>query len=314
MDPKLTTDEQREKEKLISKATVDADKGRKTGCGVAVGVFVLLAIGFGSMVGETGIIIILVIAIVAGIVVAFVNKSNREQAASNAAQIAESQQASRRKSMENMMTRAKSEGFVFSKSVVNMQNTCCLALDSANQKFLVKVDSAWKILPFGQLVSYELCRDGSSIVSGNAGGALVGGLLFGAVGAVAGAAGPRNVDKYCSELYISIVDKAAQRYRIPLVTERISENSADYRVAIERARDMLSILDAVSAGSKEMKTSEQPSERAIHAIETPQPVSEGLSDETVRALKNYKELLDSGIITQEEFDNKKHELLNSKKI
>ena len=309
MDHKSTPDEQREKEKLIANATANADKGRKTGCGVAVGVFILLVIGFGSMVGETGIIIFLVIAIVVGIVVAFANKQNREQAASNAEQIAESQQASRRNSMEHMTTRAKDEGFVFSKSVVNMQNTCCLALDSLNQKFLVKVDSAWKILPFNRLVSYELCRDGSSIVSGNAGGALVGGLLFGVVGAVAGAAGPRSVNKYCTELYVSIVDSEAQRYKIPLITERVSEESMDYRVAMDRAREMLSILDTISANCKSMVTPTQPPERSVHAIEAPQTVSEGLSDEAVRELKTYKELLDAGIITQEEFDAKKKQLL-----
>ena len=39
------------------------------------------------------------------------------------------------------------------------------------------------------------------------------------------------------------------------------------------------------------------------------PAGVGLSAETVEALKQFKELLDAGILTQEEFDGKKKQLL-----
>ena len=92
------------------------------------------------------------------------------------------------------------------------------------------------------MVSYELCKDGSAIISGNANSALVGGLLFGTVGAVAGAAGSsKDVNKYCSEMYISIVDMNARRYRLFLITEPVLESSVDYKVAIEQKNEQKEI-------------------------------------------------------------------------
>lgn len=43
------------------------------------------------------------------------------------------------------------------------------------------------------LIKYEVIEDGETVISGNAGKAVVGGILFGGIGAVAGAAASRTI-------------------------------------------------------------------------------------------------------------------------
>ena len=52
---------------------------------------------------------------------------------------------------------------------------------------------ATKIYDYKDLIKYEVIEDGETVISGNAGKAVVGGILFGGIGAVAGAAASRTI-------------------------------------------------------------------------------------------------------------------------
>ena len=309
-----TSDEQREREKKVAEAATQAQSTQKSGC--LIGVIVLFILGYivesvSGGIGEGAFWIILVVAIIAGIIVAVSNKNKTNTAVSQAVKNMETVQEKRRRDMNETIKSAQISGFIFSKTVYNTTNTACLALDSTNKKLLVKDNSMSNILTYNQMVSYELCKDGSAIISGNANSALVGGLLFGTVGAVAGAAGSsKDVNKYCSEMYISIVDMNARRYRLFLITEPVLESSVDYKVAIERAREMLSILSVVDADNLKER------EKTISSAKTDSPVKRNIdpstSNTTVSAadeIRKFKELADSGIITIEEYEAKKRQLL-----
>ncbi len=311
-----TSDELREKEKKVAEAAAQAQSTQKSGCLIGGIVFVILGGVFGSAVGEGGAFVILGVAVVIGILVAVSNKNKTNTAVVQTAQYVETVQEKRRRDMNEMVTSVRKTGFVFSKIVYNTTNTACLALDSTHEKFLVKDESSYNVLTYNQMVSYELCKDGSSIITGNASGALVGGLLFGTVGAVAGAAGsPKDVSKYCSEMYISIVDNNARRYRLYLITEQVLESSADYKVAIERAREMLSILSVIEANNAKSREKTTPSARIDP---TEKLISHSSTDNTnrennkskIEELKELKELLESNLITKSEFEDLKKELLN----
>lgn len=159
---------------------------------------------------------------------------------------------SRQSSKENIVSTAVKNGFKITKQIDNIDNTACLAIDITNHKFLIKTaESSGAVLDFKQLVSYELCKDGNTIVSGDASGALLGGLLFGTVGAVAGAAASnKTVNNICSSMYISVVDMNAVRYRIMLISKPTHESSSEYSLIMEKARDMLSMLDVINKFNK----------------------------------------------------------------
>ena len=305
-----TSDEQREKEKKVSQAAAQAQSKQPSGCLIGGIVFVVLGGIFGSAVSTGGAFLILGLAVVVGIIVAVSNSNKTETAVVQATKTVESVQDRRRREMESVFSSAKQSGFIFSKKVVNVSNTACLALDSTHEKFLVKDESFWRVLSYKQLISYDLCKDGSSVITGDASGAIVGGLLFGTVGAIAGAAGSsKSVNNYCSDMYISIVDNTANRYKIPLIKEPVLESSLDYKVAIERAREMISILSVIDNSNKNQSLAEPSNQfrSATPALSTRN--SSSLNDTNFEAIKKYKELLEMGIITQAEFDAKKAELL-----
>ena len=133
-----------------------------------------------------------------------------------------------------------------------------------------------------------------STISSRANDALVGGVLFGATGAVVGASKSKDIEEYCSSLSIGLIVNSASDFRIqiPVISRRISKSSPEYAYAVERAKQMVALLSLIK------KVNEQ--DLANNSSEL----------DAIEAVKKYKELLDLGIINQEEFEIKRKELLN----
>lgn len=150
-----------------------------------------------------------------------------------------------------------------------------------------------RVCAYEDLLSYELLEDGDSITSGGLGSAAAGALLFGGTGAIVGGiTGKKTTKKEISSLKIKITLKnvtSAPTY-INLLTIKSKSTSLMYKAAYEQAQQILSTLDQISS-SLETKNSQQSQTSS--------------ADEILK----YKNLLDIGAITQEEFDAKKKELL-----
>jgi len=102
---------------------------------------------------------------------------------------------------------------------------------------------------FSDLISYELIEDDSVITSGGVGQALVGGALFGGVGAIAGGiTGKRIQKKRVESLYIKATLNSFKNscVLIPLITKPTKTNSKEYKNAFEDAHKILSILDVIT--------------------------------------------------------------------
>ena len=307
--------EQYEKEKEQQRAKQEAEKkqmsGTSVGCLVVIAIAFLLTLLGIEDVGSGLAFLIFIIAIGAGVYVANQNKKKTATAVDSAANQVVKSQATRKTNMEIVENGARSKGFVFSKKVNSLDNRFCLALDIVHQKFLVSENSSFSILTYDQLVSYELLKDGSSVISGDATGAILGGVLFGTAGAVIGAAGSNKaVNSICNEMYLSIVDKNAHRYKLFFINEATPESSEEFRIATERAREMLSILDVVGAANKnEIYQQSRRSEPNANK-QNEENEKQSTPIDKFEAIKKYKELLDMGIISQEEFEQKKKQLLN----
>lgn len=121
---------------------------------------------------------------------------------------------------------------------------------------------------------------------------MVGGAAFGAVGALVGASvGKRTSSLNCTSMRIKItlnsVDTPVEY--INLLQMKGSKSSAAYKKATEQAKEILALLQ-VMTHTKE----------ASGASGT-----ESAADEIMK----YKQLLDAGAITVEEFEAKKRQLL-----
>ena len=173
-------------------------------------------------------------------------------------------------------------------------------IDETNK--LWKAPSAYSqiIFAYNEVIDFELLENGISYSKGGLGSAVVGGALFGGVGAIVGSnVGKKTQKEEITEFRIKTVTKnpvVSEVYidLIPLilgVKPTVIKGDPNYKVYSESAQQILSLLTIICNSNS---TVEAPNTGASAA------------DEIVK----FKQLLDQGIITQEEFDKKKQQLLN----
>ncbi|MEG2006216.1 MAG: SHOCT domain-containing protein [Raoultibacter sp.] len=160
-----------------------------------------------------------------------------------------------------------------------------------------------KVFSFSELLSFELLEDDAQVVGGGVGMALVGGAFFGVGGAIAGAmTGGKKTKKTVENLAlkINLNDIDFPCVIITYINKSTKISSNEYRKAISVAHETISclklIIDSVSANSNEARAEK------THK-------SAQLTTDSVDAIVKLKQLLDMGIITQEEFDSKKEHFL-----
>lgn len=171
-----------------------------------------------------------------------------------------------------------------------------LMIDETNKLFKVNND----IFAYDNLLDYELLEDGESISKGGLGRAVAGGLLFGGVGAiVGGVTGGKKTKGICTSLKLKITLKKAHcdNVYINFINTETKTSGFVYKTMKESAEACVSALQIIA---DEMQTSANSSNESISVV---QPISS--ADEILK----FKTLLDQGIITQDEFNKKKAELL-----
>ena len=156
-------------------------------------------------------------------------------------------------------------------------------------------DFAYKyaLISYDQIAGFELIEDGKTIVN-SVGRAVVGGVLFGGAGAVVGALSAEQ-KQICNELKIKLTLKDCKESVafITLISGKEYKNGAVYKQRAEMAQKILAKLQQVSTSSAKKEN-------------TPLPTS---ANDPFIEIRKFKALLDEGIITQEEFNQKKKELL-----
>ena len=155
-----------------------------------------------------------------------------------------------------------------------------------------------RIYNYSEVLEYEILEDGNTITKGGLGSAIVGGALFGGIGAVVGGlTGGKKVKEVVKSLKVKIVldNKIVPAEYIELLTTEFKKDGFVYRGAKQQAEDIVAILASIVSENEKNQVNNS------NVQNTNDPITE---------VKKYKELLDNGIITQEEFEKKKKELLN----
>ena len=150
---------------------------------------------------------------------------------------------------------------------------------------------------YEDIVDFELLEDDSSVIKGGVGSAIVGAALFGGIGAVVGGTtGKKKVKQTCTNLTIKITvnNMAAPVEYIKLISSTTNKSSMIYRGAYQKAQEILSLLQLIC---NQRNTNNSAFQETSHHTSA--------ADE----IRRYKELLDEGIITEEEFQAKKKQLL-----
>ena len=175
--------------------------------------------------------------------------------------------------------------------------------DSAMQKWYYIPSPSSKpqsVYDYSEIVDYELTEDGNQITKGGVGAAVAGGFLFGGVGAVVGSnVGKKKTRNIVSsmQLRVSLNNKYDSQVVIDFVPPHstVKSDSREYTKYKHQAADAVSFFDNICSRAD---------------INHPAPattIQTQLSG--ADEIAKYKKLLDDGIITAEEFEKKKTDLL-----
>ena len=186
-------------------------------------------------------------------------------------------------------------------------NTRCLETEVHPQFCNMDIKEMFAIttIPLSDIISFQLVGnvDRVATTSGggggssgpNIGGAIVGGLLFGTVGAIIGAQAGTGVN-------INPIQSTINEYdtRRTLLNLKNADGVAEIR---ELPFYYAEIFTKVIPEKEFSFLQAERNSSTAPVKENPQ------NDNAIEAIKKFKELLDMGIITQEEFDAKKKQLL-----
>lgn len=115
----------------------------------------------------------------------------------------------------------------------------------ATKKYL-KLQKGY-IFHFEEIVDYSVEQDGNTIQKSGAGSAVIGGLLFGGVGLVAGGLMGRKSKETIMKLSITLktTNKWAPTVVIPIVSSEIKKGSLTYNLVKTSTEKILQVLDTI---------------------------------------------------------------------
>lgn len=148
------------------------------------------------------------------------------------------------------------------------------------------------LFPFSDILDFELVEDGVSITKGGLGSAIVGGAVFGGVGAIVGSGiGKKQKDMVNRmAVVINMRNPLVSKVEIPLITAETKRGGLTHKSSKQLGEQIVALLSVIVDSQRH--TSAQ----------------HGAGSSADELLK-FKQLLDAGAITQDEYDAKKKEIL-----
>lgn len=188
----------------------------------------------------------------------------------------------------------------------------CLQVDEKHKTFKIE----GQMFEYADLLDFQLFEDGQAIAIDKIGlgEAAVGGLLFGGVGALVGAvAGTKIFAGACNSMELRVIFRNSyiNTITVPFIIERTRKKSDEYKIAQKDAQSCITALTIIADYNKRQ---EQPIISNVNVnVNATANSNSNTNNTTVSGadeIIKYKTLLDAGIITQEEFEAKKKQILN----
>lgn len=181
-----------------------------------------------------------------------------------------------------------------------------LKIDEKNKRFAIED----KVFNYDDLIDFELIEDsGEGKKQGLVKRSVAGWAIFGAAGAVIGGSTAKS-SRICTALYIRVRLRNSIKSIVDIYFIGSEANSGEtdkssdfYHTAKKRALECMSALQQIANENESRKIEE--TEQRNSAEDQPAPAPFSAADEILK----FKNLADAGIITQEEFEQKKQQLL-----
>ena len=174
-----------------------------------------------------------------------------------------------------------------------------LLIDNDNQKFCIKKDNIIsKSYSFSDLINYEIYENGATKVKGTVGKALIGGAFFGLGGLIVGSSMGKSIKEKCNQLklIIRVNDISDPQIVITYIDNvNLDKSESVYRNMKENLQVVCSMLEFMF-NSKTLE-------------ETTKLINPNNQNSIKDQLLELKEMLNEGLITQEEHDQKKKQIL-----
>ena len=181
-----------------------------------------------------------------------------------------------------------------------------ILIDDKNKRVIFQKHSYYtKSFSFSDIFKYDIYENEQTVVQGRAGSALVGGLFFGVTGAIVGASRKRGVEEQVNILKIIIYVNDLECPKIEFTYvggESLSRNSQKYIQIIKNLQEISSYLEYMINNVTFIESTEENSDNTTSPI----PKKELSKKEQ---LEELKELLSDSLITQEDFEQKKKQIL-----
>ncbi|WP_407325576.1 DUF4428 domain-containing protein [Lactobacillus johnsonii] len=162
--------------------------------------------------------------------------------------------------------------------------------------------TSWRVIDFSEVLSYQVNKNGHlehkhhGITR-----AVTGGILAGGVGAIVGATtGGKNTD-YIDHLGLVINLSDGTNFEVKFLKTKTKTNSFTVKTAEGELRRLISIVQSGMNKVQEKAEKEQTKANRIKIESNADPAEE---------IRKFKKLADEGIISNEEFEAKKKQLLN----
>lgn len=200
-----------------------------------------------------------------------------------------------------------SKGFSISKQITDTSNTHSIFIDANTKRWVYwnTLSTNYQIYRFEDLINYEILEDGDSIVKGRAGSTIIGGVLLGGIGALAGAASSRKTKTICRDLRVRIIvnDLNSNQIIIPLINSETKTDSLVYKLAKKRAEEFTALFAVILADVQNEKSANK-EDKSVETI-----MSVNNNDNNYHEIEILHDLMTKGIISQDEFNDKKKKLL-----
>lgn len=178
-------------------------------------------------------------------------------------------------------------------------STTNLLIDNVNKKFCIQKGYRFsKSYEFSELINYEIYENGISKVKGTAGKSLIGGAFFGLGGLIVGSSMGKSVNEKCNQLQLIIRLNDINNPQIVITyinNANFDKSDYFYKKMKENLQQVCSML--------EFMMNAKPLEEIIQTSTIDNTKS------NKEQLQELKEMLDEGLITQEEFNQKKKQIL-----
>lgn len=199
----------------------------------------------------------------------------------------------------------KNKGFNSSFVLLTLDNIGIL-VDENNKKIAIcnELNVQPQIFNFEDIESSELIENGNQQIEGNSLVTYAAGQVFGTNAAIASANRARNIDSFCTSLYILVHTKnfETDNSQIELIKGRVNKVAEEYIKMYNFAKETVISVEKIANINKE--------ENANEISENTNNEIKGESNSIADEIKKFKELFDIGAITAEEYEKKKKELLN----